>query len=653
MKIRNLALFSFGLITITISVFSIELALAKSLNKSIIGKWHIIGTAASMEFFEDGTIIYKESDTEFVGDYKHLDDTRLRLDFGGMGALMGPQVPRISRYNEDIILDTFLDEKIRLRKIDRVGEIYLAGIIALKNKDYKKAVDLIEKAAENGNVEAQNKIAFIYYYGLNGIEKNHQKAFKWASKAAKQNFAESQKLLGTLYYFGNGIEKDIGKSIIWLQKAVDNIDDINNSIYDAQNSLAWIYATSKNPKYRDGEKAVKYAKMAYAQQPNKWYINSTLAAAYARNNQFDKAVETYKKAIDLLKWDKVLSKDEKQRKLEVAKILLELYQNEQAYDEGYDIDAAISKKKEEHRNAQEAKKLATEEATKKKQLEYEKNKAEQKKIMEEESEKRKTEELRLGALKNKYMTPSKILYNFEFSVPFRQGSESYNKIEGEIKDTEIFWRERLITNKEVGRINRMQLPDSNWKEKTIWYGNIQTIEISNNSASYSSSRGIIWYLRINGVSSIICQEKNQVEGLYNELVAALSIWYDEFLDVAPQKTRPAFISKESKVSEQIKPEVDKTIVSNIQKKLSAIGFYSGRIDGIYGQGTASAITKYQRDNQLIADGIPTKSLLDHLNKKDVTHKTTAEKRIPDKPKNIEDAVTKAVDGIFKSIFKTD
>ena len=41
----------------------------------------------------------------------------------------------------------------------------------------------------------------------------------------------------------------------------------------------------------------------------------------------------------------------------------------------------------------------------------------------------------------------------------------------------------------------------------------------------------------------------------------------------------------------------------IQTKLSESGYYSGKIDGIYGSATKSAVVKFQRDNGLEADGI--------------------------------------------------
>ncbi|MEP7009195.1 MAG: hypothetical protein ABJC13_02630 [Acidobacteriota bacterium] len=67
----------------------------------------------------------------------------------------------------------------------------------------------------------------------------------------------------------------------------------------AQNSLAWTYATSKHPEALDGKKAVAYAEKAIAQDPIFAYVD-TLAAALARDGQFERAAKTQVEALVLL-----------------------------------------------------------------------------------------------------------------------------------------------------------------------------------------------------------------------------------------------------------------------------------------------------------------------------------------------------------------
>ena len=44
-------------------------------------------------------------------------------------------------------------------------------------------------------------------------------------------------------------------------------------------------------------------------------------------------------------------------------------------------------------------------------------------------------------------------------------------------------------------------------------------------------------------------------------------------------------------------------VRQIQKKLTELGYFTSKIEGIYGEKTKAAVTRFQRDNGLTADGI--------------------------------------------------
>lgn len=74
---------------------------------------------------------------------------------------------------------------------------------------------------------------------------------------------------------------------------------------DLHHTIAWIRATNPHDNFRDGTEAVEYALKAceLAGDEDPYYLN-TLAAAYAENGEFDKAVSTQDKAIGLLRpWD--------------------------------------------------------------------------------------------------------------------------------------------------------------------------------------------------------------------------------------------------------------------------------------------------------------------------------------------------------------
>jgi len=64
--------------------------------------------------------------------------------------------------------------------------------------------------------------------------------------------------------------------------------------------LAWIYATSKNDKHRNGARAVELAQKAVLLHKTADSLH-TLAAANAETGKFKEAVETQEEALDLLK----------------------------------------------------------------------------------------------------------------------------------------------------------------------------------------------------------------------------------------------------------------------------------------------------------------------------------------------------------------
>jgi len=99
-----------------------------------------------------------------------------------------------------------------------------------------------------------------------------------------------------------------------------------------QNSLAWHYATAKDPRFQDGKKAVSYAEKAVAQLHD-YETLDTLAAALARDGQFKKAAETETEALGLLEKETGRPAEDQQAAEERFRSRIELYQGGQAYTE--------------------------------------------------------------------------------------------------------------------------------------------------------------------------------------------------------------------------------------------------------------------------------------------------------------------------------
>jgi uncharacterized protein len=77
--------------------------------------------------------------------------------------------------------------------------------MALFNKgSYAPAFKDFKRLADQGNSDAQLKLALMYHYGL-GVKEDDKSAFKWMKKAAEQANAEAQYQLANFYLYGFGV----------------------------------------------------------------------------------------------------------------------------------------------------------------------------------------------------------------------------------------------------------------------------------------------------------------------------------------------------------------------------------------------------------------------------------------------------------------
>ena len=99
-------------------------------------------------------------------------------------------------------------------------------------RDPVKAVEWYQKAAIQGHLMAQYRLAVCYFDGI-GIDASAKEAFKWFKKSAESGFNESQRRLASCYYNGWGTRKNYKKSAEWHMIALRNdpiVDEIKELI---------------------------------------------------------------------------------------------------------------------------------------------------------------------------------------------------------------------------------------------------------------------------------------------------------------------------------------------------------------------------------------------------------------------------------------
>lgn len=77
---------------------------AKSPEDELAGRWYQSNGPLEMEFFSDGTVVF-DNEERISGDFTVLDESNIRFDLGGMGALAGPLVVGYEIQGDSLLLD--------------------------------------------------------------------------------------------------------------------------------------------------------------------------------------------------------------------------------------------------------------------------------------------------------------------------------------------------------------------------------------------------------------------------------------------------------------------------------------------------------------------------------------------------------------------
>ena len=144
-------------------------------------------------------------------------------------------------------------------------------------QDYWMARIMYEKAAAQGNADAQYNLGLLYRDG-NHVPQDYVQARQWFEKAAAQGNANAQTNLGGLYGNGQGVSQDYGKARQWFEQAAAQ----GNAW--ALSNLGWLYA--------NGNGVPQDYVRAYM-----WY---NVAAAHSMGNDQKLATDTRDKIASLI-----------------------------------------------------------------------------------------------------------------------------------------------------------------------------------------------------------------------------------------------------------------------------------------------------------------------------------------------------------------
>jgi TPR repeat protein len=84
---------------------------------------------------------------------------------------------------------------------------------------YQAAAAWYRKAADQGSITAQLRLAELYRDGGKGFPRDMAQAAEWYRKAADQGDADAQATLATLYSIGQGVAQSYVEAYFWLDLA--------------------------------------------------------------------------------------------------------------------------------------------------------------------------------------------------------------------------------------------------------------------------------------------------------------------------------------------------------------------------------------------------------------------------------------------------
>lgn len=141
-------------------------------------------------------------------------------------------------------------------RMAKARELACEGNDARKRGDFKRALELYEKAAEEGDAGAQYLYAWMCFEG-EGTEQDKKKALYWFEKAAARGYVDAQFNCGVMYYKGEGTEQDKKKALYWYEKAA------GRGIIQAQINCGKMYLNGEGTE-QDKKKALFWFEKAAA-----------------------------------------------------------------------------------------------------------------------------------------------------------------------------------------------------------------------------------------------------------------------------------------------------------------------------------------------------------------------------------------------------
>ena len=169
------------------------------------------------------------------------------------------------------------------------------GLAAYQKKDYKTAFGHFKAAAEQGDAEAQYRLAMCYTEGK-GVELDKAKGFEWMLKAANLGNPKAQCVVGMCCMGGNEVPKDEAEGKKWIAKSIDGLRmAAEQGDADAQAYLGGCYGDGIGVE-KDKELSLKWIRAAADQGHSASQV--ALGVMMMKEKKMEDAVDWFRKAAE-------------------------------------------------------------------------------------------------------------------------------------------------------------------------------------------------------------------------------------------------------------------------------------------------------------------------------------------------------------------
>ncbi len=187
-----------------------------------------------------------------------------------------------------------------------IGDLYANGLGATQDQDYEQAMMYYRQSASKGNIGAENAIGICYEKGL-GVWMDYTEAMNWFQKAFAQGDKAALKNIEVLKSLsfcaesspglvelnkGLKAEKsgDYTQAMIWYRKAAD----LGNA--NAENSIGELYSTGRT---ENGDQDFHSAMRWYRKAAKKGFAPAEINIGYLYDDGLGGVIRDHKEA---MKW---------------------------------------------------------------------------------------------------------------------------------------------------------------------------------------------------------------------------------------------------------------------------------------------------------------------------------------------------------------